>query len=139
MVLVSSLAEDSRIGICVVTVTFGVVMISILVHGMTVSPLLCCLDIVAGRTHPQAYELARGKLQVASATLEELDHMSHLHLSGSTCGLGFAADGEEPCDRLVPAGRSQPGGPREVAARHRRPPVAAGIRRRRADQRDDGV
>ena len=61
--------------------TFGVVMISILVHGMTVSPLLRWLGIVKRREHREAYEFARGKLQAAGAALEELERMSHVHFS----------------------------------------------------------
>jgi CPA1 family monovalent cation:H+ antiporter len=61
--------------------TFGVVMISILVHGMTVSHLLRWLGIVKGREHRDAYEFARGKLQAASAALEELERMSHVPFS----------------------------------------------------------
>jgi NhaP-type Na+/H+ or K+/H+ antiporter len=58
-----------------------VVMISILVHGMTVKPLLRCLGIVRGREHREAYEFARGKLQAAGVALEELERMSHVHFS----------------------------------------------------------
>lgn len=56
-------------------------MISILVHGVTISPLLRWLGIVKGREHREAYEFARGKLQAASAALEELERMSHVHFS----------------------------------------------------------
>jgi NhaP-type Na+/H+ or K+/H+ antiporter len=48
-------------------------VISILAHGMTVSPLLRWLGIVQGREHREAYEFARGKLQAASTALEELE------------------------------------------------------------------
>jgi Na+:H+ antiporter len=81
MVLVLSLAKDFPHRDLLVTMTFGVVMISILVHGMTVSPLLRWLGIVKGREHREAYEFARGKLQAASAALEELDRMSYVHFS----------------------------------------------------------
>lgn len=81
MVLVLSLAKDFPHRDLLVTMTFGVVMISILVHGMTVSPLLRWLGIVKGREHREAYEFARGKLQAANAALEELKHMSHVHFS----------------------------------------------------------
>ena len=83
MVLVLSLAKDFPHRDLLVTMTFGVVMISILVHGMTVSPLLRWLGIVKGREHREAYEFARGKLQAASAALEELGRMSHVYFSGS--------------------------------------------------------
>jgi CPA1 family monovalent cation:H+ antiporter len=81
MVLVLSLAKDFPHRDLLVTMTFGVVMISILVHGMTVSPLLRWLGIVKGREHREEYEFARGKLQAASAALEELERLSHVHFS----------------------------------------------------------
>ncbi len=81
MVLALSLAKEFPHRDLLVTMTFGVVMISILVHGMTVSPLLRWLGIVKGREHRDAYELARGKWQAASAALDELDRMSHVHFS----------------------------------------------------------
>ena len=81
MVLVLSLSNNFPHRDLLVTMTFGVVMISILVHGMTVSPLLRWLGIAKGRQHREAYEFARGKLQAASAALEELQRMSHVHFS----------------------------------------------------------
>jgi CPA1 family monovalent cation:H+ antiporter len=81
MVLVLSLANDFPHRDLLVTMTFGVVMISILLHGMTVPPLLRLLGIVKGRMQRDAYEFARGKLQAASAALEELGRMSHIHFS----------------------------------------------------------
>ncbi|MGD9948120.1 MAG: Na+/H+ antiporter [Desulfobulbus sp.] len=82
MVLVLSLPYDFLHRELLVTMTFGVVMISILVHGMTVSPLLRWLGIVKGSEHRAAYEFARGKLQAASAALEELERMSYIGFSG---------------------------------------------------------
>jgi CPA1 family monovalent cation:H+ antiporter len=81
MVLVLSLAKDFPHRDLLVTMTFGVVMISILLNGMTVPPLLRRLGIVKGRVHREAYEFARGKLQAASAALEELNRMSYIHFS----------------------------------------------------------
>jgi CPA1 family monovalent cation:H+ antiporter len=81
MVLVLSLAKDFPHRDLLVTMTFGVVMISILANGVTVSPLLRWLGVVKQRVHQEAYQLARGKLQAASAALEELDRMSHVHFS----------------------------------------------------------
>jgi hypothetical protein len=37
--------------------------------------------IVKGREHREAYEFARGKLQAASAALEELELMSYVHFT----------------------------------------------------------
>ena len=82
MVLVLSLPYDFVHRELLITMTFGVVMISILVHGMTVSPLLRWLGIVKGSEHRAAYEFARGKLQAASAALEELERMSYIGFTG---------------------------------------------------------
>ncbi|HZD41466.1 MAG TPA: Na+/H+ antiporter, partial [Terriglobales bacterium] len=79
MVLVLSLANDFPHRDLLVTMTFGVVMISILVHGMTISPLLRWLGIVKVREHREAYEFARGKLQAANAAVGELERMSNVH------------------------------------------------------------
>ena len=78
MVLVLSLAREFPHRDLLVTMTFGVVMISLLVHGMSISPLLRRLGIVEGRAHLQAYEFARAKLQGASAALDELQRMSYV-------------------------------------------------------------
>jgi CPA1 family monovalent cation:H+ antiporter len=45
---------------------------------MTVSPLLRWLGIIKGSSQRGAYEFARGKLQAASAALEELKRMSYV-------------------------------------------------------------
>jgi CPA1 family monovalent cation:H+ antiporter len=81
MVLVLSLAKDFPHRDLLITMTFGVVLISILVHGMSISPLLHLLGVVQRREHRAAYELARGKLQAANAALEELERMSHVHFT----------------------------------------------------------
>lgn len=78
MVLVLSLPKDFIHRDLLVTMTVGVVLISILVHGMTVSPLLRWLGVVKGSSQRRDYEFARGKLQAASAALEELQRMSHV-------------------------------------------------------------
>jgi CPA1 family monovalent cation:H+ antiporter len=83
MVLVLSLAKDFPHRDLLVTMTFGVVMISILIHGMTVSPLLRWLGIVKGHEHREEYEFARGKLQAANAALEELERLSHVHFTSN--------------------------------------------------------
>ena len=61
--------------------TFGVVLLSILVHGLTMSPLLRWIGIVRGHQEHAAYELTRGKLQAAHAALEEIDRMLRAHFT----------------------------------------------------------
>jgi CPA1 family monovalent cation:H+ antiporter len=81
MVLVLSLPKDFPHRELLVSMTFGVVILSILVHGLTMSPLLRWLGIVRGRQKRAVYELTRGKLQATHAALNELDRMSHVHFT----------------------------------------------------------
>jgi monovalent cation:H+ antiporter, CPA1 family len=83
MVLVLSLSKDFPHRELLVSMTFGVIIISILVHGLTISPLLRWLGITRGHQERAAYELTRGKLQAAHAALEEIDQMSRVHFINS--------------------------------------------------------
>lgn len=75
MVLVLSLAPDFPYRDLLVTLTFGVVVLSILVQGLTMGPLLRGLHIVRGSEALAAYDLARGRSQTADAALAELGIM----------------------------------------------------------------
>ncbi len=81
MVLVLSLPTDFPHRELLLSMTFGVVILSILVHGLTISPLLRWLGIVHGQQERAEYELARGKLQTAQAALAEIDQMTHVHFA----------------------------------------------------------
>jgi CPA1 family monovalent cation:H+ antiporter len=59
----------------VVTMTFGVVLLSILVQGLTMAPLLRGLGIVSGHEARAAYDFARGRLQAADTALREVEEM----------------------------------------------------------------
>jgi len=81
MVLVLSLPADFPYRELLVSMTFGVVILSILIHGLTISPLLRWLGIVMPRGDRRDYELARGRMQAARAALTELDRMSQVHFA----------------------------------------------------------
>jgi len=81
MVLVLSLPDDFPHRQLLVSMTFGVVILSILVQGLTMSPLLRWLGIVRGHEERAVYEFTRGKLQATNAALHELDRMSHVHFT----------------------------------------------------------
>jgi len=78
MVLVLALPADFPYRNLLVTMTFGVVILSILVHGLTMSPLLRWLGIVHEHQERATYELVRGKLQAAQAASAELNKMAHI-------------------------------------------------------------
>jgi CPA1 family monovalent cation:H+ antiporter len=59
-----------------VTTTFGVVILSILVQGLTMSPLLRRLGIVSRDEARSRYERIRAQVQAANAALAELEEMS---------------------------------------------------------------
>jgi CPA1 family monovalent cation:H+ antiporter len=76
MVLVLSLPKTLPYRELLVSMTFGVAVLSILVHGLTMSGLLKWLGIVsetADRTH---YEVLTGQMEAAAAALRELDSMA---------------------------------------------------------------
>jgi len=81
MVLVLSLPAGFPYRDLLVSMTFGVVVLSILIHGLTVSPMLRWLGIVAPPRDRKDYELARGRVQAARAALTELDQMSQVHFA----------------------------------------------------------
>jgi Na+:H+ antiporter len=58
------------------TTTFGVVILSILIHGLTMSTLLRLLGVVHGQEERENAEFARGKLLAAYAGLDALDRLA---------------------------------------------------------------
>jgi CPA1 family monovalent cation:H+ antiporter len=81
MVLVLSLPVDFPYHELLVSMTFGVVLLSIIVHGLSMSPLLRKLGIVHHQQEHTAYELMRGKIQTANAALEEIGYMANINFT----------------------------------------------------------
>jgi CPA1 family monovalent cation:H+ antiporter len=75
MVLALSLPPDFPHRHLILTTTFGVVILSILVHGLTMPPLLRLLGFIRGQEESEAVDFARGKLLAAYAGLEALDRL----------------------------------------------------------------
>ena len=75
MVLVLSVPRDFPFRDLLVTMTFGVVVLSILVQGLTISPLMRWLGVITGRDEHREYEERRGELQVLTGALREIDAM----------------------------------------------------------------
>ncbi|MDD5579982.1 MAG: sodium:proton antiporter [Methylobacter sp.] len=81
MVLVLSLPEDFAYREVLVSMTFGVVILSILIHGLTMSGMLRWLGISQDCRERTSYELTRGKLLSAHAALEEINQMTRSHFA----------------------------------------------------------
>ena len=76
MVLVLSLPKTLAYRDLLISMTFGVALLSILVQGLTMSGLLKYLGLTSEAAGRTAYEVLRGRLQAAAAALGELDRMS---------------------------------------------------------------
>jgi CPA1 family monovalent cation:H+ antiporter len=79
MVLVLALAADFPERQLLVSMTFGVVVASILIQGLTMPFVLRRFGLIRDRDDRLAYDLARGRLQVASAAAQEVDRMRTAH------------------------------------------------------------
>jgi CPA1 family monovalent cation:H+ antiporter len=64
-----------------ITVTFGVVLVSILLQGLTMKPLLKRLGIARGHEARRMYEVRSGELRMTQAGLDEIEHMERRHLA----------------------------------------------------------
>lgn len=80
MVLVLGLAPSFPHRELLVTMTFGVVVLSILVQGLTMAPLLARLGIGMRGAERDAYEVRHATLQASQAALRELGRMSEERL-----------------------------------------------------------
>ncbi len=76
MVLVLALAPDFPHRELLVHMTFGVVLLSILVQGLSMEPLLKRLGLIGRQSDRQAYEMEKGKTRALQAALDELNKMA---------------------------------------------------------------
>jgi CPA1 family monovalent cation:H+ antiporter len=75
MVLVLALPAGFPHRDLLVTMTFGVVLLSILIQGLSMGPLLRRLGLVGAREERREYEVHRGQARAARAVLAELEQM----------------------------------------------------------------
>jgi CPA1 family monovalent cation:H+ antiporter len=75
MVLVLALPSAFPHRHTLVTMTFGVVLLSLLLQGLTMGPLLRRLGILGASAEREAYERLRGGRRAAAAALQVLDEM----------------------------------------------------------------
>lgn len=80
MVLALGLPETVPGRDTLVVLTYGVVLLSLVVNGLTMAPLLRRLGLARKEEDWQAHETARGALQAANAALAELEKMQRQRL-----------------------------------------------------------
>jgi CPA1 family monovalent cation:H+ antiporter len=88
-----------------VTMTFGVVIISILVHGLTVSRFLKWLGIVTGYEARETYEFLQGKLRAANAALADLERLGRGRLKHD----GVLSDLQQEYETMIQQGEERLG------------------------------
>ncbi len=76
MVLVLALPEDFPHRRTLVTLTFGVVLLSLVLQGLTMGPLLRWLGVVGSSADREVYERHRGSRRAAAAALQALNEMT---------------------------------------------------------------
>jgi len=77
MVLVLSLPQDFAYRELILSMTFGVVFLTLIGQGMTMRPLLRRLGLVTGPTEErEAYEIYRGGLSAVGRAMEEIEGMA---------------------------------------------------------------
>jgi CPA1 family monovalent cation:H+ antiporter len=99
MVLVLSLPKDFPHQELLVSMTFGVVILSVLAHGLTMSPFLGWLGIVRPQQARAAYELTRGRLHAARAALEEIERMTRVRFTNPEVLATLRRDYEQTVER----------------------------------------
>ena len=75
MVLALALPKDFPHREMLVTMTFGVVILSILLQGLSMGPLLRKLGLIGSRADREEYERERGLMRTKSAALSALDQL----------------------------------------------------------------
>lgn len=63
----------------IVSTTFGVVILSILGHGLTMSPLLRWLGIMHAYNERTNYDVLRGELRATNVAIEDIEQLDHYH------------------------------------------------------------
>ncbi len=95
MVLALSLPAGFPNRTLLVNTTFGVVLLSIMVQGLTMAPLLRRLGLARLRPSKVDYEIARGRLRAATAALDELRRMNREESLADELGASVRAEYEE--------------------------------------------
>ncbi len=75
MVLALGLAPDFPHRTLIITMTYGVVVLSILIQGLSMTPLLRLLGLVGLKEERHRYEIERGELRAVKSALASLDNM----------------------------------------------------------------
>jgi CPA1 family monovalent cation:H+ antiporter len=95
MVLALAIPEEFANRRLLVTMTFGVVLLSIIVQGVTAGPLLRVLHLVGDHSRRARYDESRGELFAIHSALEAFDRLDHDDLVYADSVLAIRSEYEE--------------------------------------------
>jgi CPA1 family monovalent cation:H+ antiporter len=75
MVLALSIPDSLGFKEVIVTLVFGVVLLSIFIQGLSMTPLMRALKLASPVSEIKSYELLKTKIALLQDTLEEIDHL----------------------------------------------------------------
>jgi CPA1 family monovalent cation:H+ antiporter len=108
MVLALSLPASLPYRDLIVAMTFGVVILSILLQGASMSALMRRFGVVAAPTDRTVYELRRGALEAADRALKEIDDMASRHLAAPATLESLREEYSRRLEQTVEAPQSVP-------------------------------
>ncbi len=81
MVLALSIPDSLPYKDVVVTMVFGVVLLSIFIQGLSIAPLATWLGVLGKKRELQAYENSRVQAMLAQSVLDEIDYLQKHHIA----------------------------------------------------------
>ena len=75
MVLALSIPDSLGFKEVIITLVFGVVLLSIFIQGLTMTPVMRLLGLVSPVSQLKTYELTKTKVSLLEDTLDEIEHL----------------------------------------------------------------
>ena len=100
MVLALSLPDSLIYKDVVVTMVFGVVLLSIFIQGLTIAPLAKWLGILGKKVQLKEYELLRTQAMLAQTALDEIEDLQRHHIASKKTLEKIAKEYQELKDQL---------------------------------------
>lgn len=100
MVLALSIQEQYEFREMVVTLVFGVVLLSIFVQGLSMAPLMKWLKIVSPVSELKDYEMLKAEVALLQQSLDRIEQLTRLRLISSTSAEQLRNDFQARLDEL---------------------------------------
>ncbi|WP_457605702.1 cation:proton antiporter [Nitratifractor sp.] len=101
MVLALSLPESFAMKDVIVTLVFGVVLLSIFIQGLTMSPLMRLLGLVSPVSELKSYEALKARIALLQDSLESIDRKEKRHTLGHQSAEALRREIQQELDELT--------------------------------------